>query len=242
MLVLSFVGTLTAQRHPMVIAHRGAMGYEMENTLPAIQKALDLQAEAIEIDVFRIRTGEIVVFHDEDLKKLTNTKGSIEGMSWEQLQKVVVNGGHRIPKLKEVLDLIDGKCTLNIELKGAGTAVAVWGLMQEAIAHGNWKLDQFIVSSFKWNELRDMRAQSAIVPIGILPDTESIPEILSIAKEVRATAIHPYHGLLDEKIVSIFKKEGYKLYVWTVNKNADIQKMKDLGVDGIITNYPDRVH
>ncbi|MDA9679802.1 glycerophosphodiester phosphodiesterase family protein, partial [Flavobacteriaceae bacterium] len=93
-----------------------------ENTLPSVAKAIELGVDGIEIDVFLCESGELVVFHDKTLDKLTDSQGYIEDLSLDTIKKINVLGGYKIPTLEQVLELIDGKVFLNIELKGNGTA------------------------------------------------------------------------------------------------------------------------
>ena len=97
-------------------------GHVAENTLPSVAKAMEFGVDGIEIDIFRCKSGELVVFHDKKLDRLTNTQGYIESLEYDSIQKIKVMGEHKIPTLEEVLELIDGKVFLNIELKGGGTA------------------------------------------------------------------------------------------------------------------------
>lgn len=228
-------------KKPSVIGHRGAMGHETENTLPSIQKALDFEVDMIEIDVFKIQDDEIVVFHDEGLERLTDGIGQIESYNIGDLEQVKVEGGHRIPLLQEVLDLMNNKVELNIELKGANTAELVNSIMDYNVREKGWDFDKFIVSSFKWEELRKMRKVNPEVRIAILTEEDPL-DALEIAKELNAEAINPYFVNLTTENVSQIQKEGFKIYTWTVNDLEDIEKMKVFGVDGIITNYPERVN
>ena len=102
------------KKEPLVIGHRGAMGHETENTLASIQKALDLGVDMIEIDVFKIQSGEIVVFHDERLERLSNAAGKIEEYNMFDLNKVILDGNHKIPMLQDVLKLIDNNARLTL--------------------------------------------------------------------------------------------------------------------------------
>ncbi len=228
-------------KETLVIGHRGAMGYETENSLASVQKAIDLGVDAIEIDVFTIKSGEVVVFHDENLDRLTDGIGLIEIFDYGQLSKIRLHGGHKIPLLEEVLTLIDGRCKLNIELKGAHTAIKVNELISRHIKDNNWSINDFLISSFNWEELTVFYKLNTTIAIGILTEEEPL-EAIPIAKELKAFAIHPdYQTLTQEKVDSI-KKEGFEIYTWTVNELDAIVKMKRFGVDAIITNYPDRVY
>ena len=228
-------------KKPLVIGHRGAMGHETENTLPSIQKAMDLGVDMIEIDVFKLKSGEIVVFHDDTVDRLTNGPGSIEDYNIIELKKLIVNGGHQIPMLQDVLKLIDNKVALNIELKGAGTADRVNFIMNYYINKKNWSPENFIISSFNWDELKEMRKLNTDVAIAVLTEENPI-DAIPMAKELQAVAINPYFKKLDSEVANQIHDAGFKIYTWTVNEPEDIDAMKKLAVDGIITNFPERVN
>ncbi|MBT8238301.1 MAG: glycerophosphodiester phosphodiesterase [Croceitalea sp.] len=228
-------------KKPLVIGHRGAMGYETENTLASIQKALDLGVDMIEIDVFKIKSGEIVVFHDERLERLSNSGGNIEDFYIYDLKKVTLDGNHQIPQLQEVLRLIDNKVALNIELKGANTADRVNFIMDYYIKQKGWSPENFVISSFKWDELRAMRQLNADIAIAVLTEDDPVKAI-PVAKELNAVAINPWFKSLNAENVAKIQEAGYKVYTYTVNEPADIEKVLAFGVDGIFTNYPDRIN
>lgn len=226
---------------PLVIGHRGAMGHETENTLASVQKAMDLGVDMIEIDVFKIKSGETVVFHDKEVERLTDSVGNIEDYNFEDLQKLTLIGNHKIPTLQDVLNLIDKKVQLNIELKGANTADRVNFIMNYYIKEKGWPMDKFIISSFRWDELKTMRTLNAEVPIAILISGDPL-KALDIAQELEAVAINPYFEDLTLENVNEIKKAGFKIYPWTVNEPEEIEAVERLGVDGIITNYPERIN
>ncbi len=226
-------------KKPLVIGHRGAMGYETENTLESIQKALDLGVDMIEIDVFKIASGEIVVFHDERLERLTNAEGKIEEYDIEDLREVILEGNHSIPELQEVLRLMDNKVPLNIELKGDNTADPVNAITDYYISEHEWDLENFVISSFKWEELRKMRKRNPDIAIAVLTEENPL-DALEVAKELNAVAINPWYKTLTKENVRKIQQKGFKVFTYTVNETEDIQKMTDFGVDGIFTNYPDR--
>jgi glycerophosphoryl diester phosphodiesterase len=217
------------------------MGHETENTLASVQKAMDLGVNMIEIDVFKVKSGEIVVFHDETLERLSNAGGRIEDYNIFDLRLVTLDGNHKIPMLQDVLKLIDHKVPLNIELKGAGTADRVNFIIEYYVKERGWKLEDFLISSFNWNELRDMRKLNKNIAIAVLTDGNPL-EAIPVAKELGAAAINPDYKMLTEENIEEIKAEGFKIYTYTVNEPEDIEKMKDLGVDGIFTNFPERLH
>ena len=111
--------------------------------------------------------------------------------------------------------------------------------MQEQIDAGEWSEDHFVISSFKWNELEDMRALHPSVSIAVLTDDNPLDALL-MAKKLEAIAINPHYKLLTKENVHLIQNAGYKVLPWTVNEEEDIKKMKEIGVDGVFTNYPER--
>ena len=227
------------QKKPMVIGHRGAMGYETENTLASVQKALDLGVDMIEIDVFNIKSGETVVFHDQNLERLSNAGGSVEEYYVIDLRQVILEGGHRIPLLQEVLRLIDNRVALNIELKGDDTANRVNHITGAYIRDRGWSMDNFIISSFNWDELRKMRELNPDIAIAVLTEEDPL-EAIAVAKELKAVAINPWYKTLNAENVQKIQEEGFKVFTYTVNEPEDIEQVTAFGVDGIFTDYPDR--
>ena len=225
----------------LVIGHRGAMGHETENTLPSIRKALELDVDMIEIDVFKIKSGELVVFHDDEVDALTNGTGKIEDYSLQELQELEVVGGHRIPELHEVLDVIDKKVALNIELKGSQTAKDVNTLVLNYIKEKDWKLEQFVISSFNWQELREARKANEKLAVAVLTESDPL-DALQEARDLNAVAINPNFRTLTKQNVGQLHEAGFKVYTWTVNEVDDIRRMERIGVDGVFTDYPERAH
>lgn len=225
---------------PLVIGHRGAMGHEIENTLASVQKALDLRVDMIEIDVFKIQSGEIVVFHDERVERLTNGGGRIEEYNVGDLNQLILDGNHKIPLLQEVLQLVDNKVALNIELKGTDMAERVNFIADYYVKERGWAWDNFVISSFNWNELMKVRQFNKDIKIAVLTEEDPL-KALSVAKELKAVAINPNLRTLTAENISEIQQNGFKVYTWTVNEHEDIARMKDFGVDGIITNHPERV-
>jgi glycerophosphoryl diester phosphodiesterase len=138
------------------------------------------------------------------------------------------------------MKLMDKQLRLNIELKGPGTAEPTYRIIQEFIRNNGWKIEDFHISSFRHDELRKMRELDERIEIGILPHGSPV-EALEIGKEIGAHSINAYYGSLNPETVAKIHRAGFKIYAWTVNNNADIRRLLDLGIDGYITNYPDRV-
>ncbi|WP_066221719.1 glycerophosphodiester phosphodiesterase [Formosa haliotis] len=224
----------------LVMGHRGAKAYVAENTLESVQKALDFNVDGIEVDVHCCASGELVVFHDFTLDRMTNGEGEISKYTLSELKVLKVNGEFSIPTLAEVLDLIDRKCVLNIELKGKFTAEATCEIIQEYIKNHGWNYSDFIVSSFQHRELEDVYGFDKEIPLGILSKA-SVVEAMEFAETIKAKAIHANYAILTRDNVKKAQEQGYKVNVWTVNDIKTINRMKDYGVDAIISDNPDRV-
>ncbi|APG60527.1 glycerophosphodiester phosphodiesterase [Christiangramia salexigens] len=222
------------------IGHRGAKGHLAENTLESIQKAIDLGVDAIEIDVHKCASGELWVFHDFTLDRTTNGSGEIAKRPAEVLKELKVEGYYKIPQLTEVLDLIEGKCDINIELKGLNTAKPVCHEIRQRISTGKWKYSNFLISSFQKNELFEARNTDEEVLLAVLSKA-SVPEAIELGKRLNAMAIHPSLGIITRDNIKLSQDAGFTVNVWTVNEREDIRRMIEFGVDGIISDYPNRL-
>jgi len=222
------------------IAHRGAKGYEPENTLKSFQKALDLNADGIELDVHLSADGYLVVIHDETIDRTTNGKGLVNDFTLAELKSFLIDEKYQIPTLKEVFDLVDKKCLINIELKGLGTPSKVVSLIEEYISEKNWNYNHFIISSFDWNMIQETSNLNSNIAIGVLTE-EDLDKALAFAEKIKAKAIHPDFNLLNKENVHQLQEKGFLVFPWTVNSEQDIQKVKGYKVDGIISDNPDKI-
>lgn len=236
----ALMSTLHLRPLPLIIAHRGASGYALENSLAAFRKAVELNADMIELDVFTLKDGQVVCFHDDDLQRLTGVEGKITDYTLAELNQLTLTDGSRIPLLFDAMKVMDKQVRLNVELKGPGTAEPTYRILQEFIRDHGWKLEDFHISSFRHDELRIMRELDERIEIGILPHGSPL-EALEVGKEINAHSINAYYDSLNPEIVAKIHDAGFKIYAWTVNNHVDIRKLLDLGIDGFITNYPDRV-
>jgi glycerophosphoryl diester phosphodiesterase len=216
------------------IGHRGAKGYEAENTLASFRKAIDMRVDGIELDVHLSADTELVVIHDATIDRTTTGTGFVKNYSAAELKE------YQIPTLSDVFDLVDKKCWINVELKGKGTAKAVVELIEKYIREKNWDYNQFIISSFEWNFLEEVDTLNPNIPIGVLTETD-IDSAITFAKKINAKAIHPDFTLLTKENTAAMQAQGFLVFPWTVNEWDDIQKMKKYNVNGIITDFPDRI-
>ncbi|MGY0391641.1 glycerophosphodiester phosphodiesterase [Bizionia sp. KMM 8389] len=223
-----------------VYGHRGAKGYIAENTLESIEKAMAFQVYGIEIDVHVCASGELVVFHDFTLDRMTDGSGEVSKQTLKELQDLTVNGGYKIPTLESVLNLIDKKCVLNIELKGKDTALKTCQVIDNYVVNHGWECADFIVSSFQHTALETVFQTSKNIPLAVLTKA-SVSEAIDFAKTINAKIIHPNFALLTADNVSLAQSLGYEVNTWTVNDTDTILRMKNYKVNGIISDVPDKI-
>ena len=227
----------------IVIGHRGAMGHALENTIESVEKAIDLKVDGIEIDVFKSKSGELIVYHDPSLSRLSNSTAFIEQITIDSIKKVELIGGLSIPTLNEVIDIIPEKIFLNIELKGENTAYETNKIIIKYLSESNFTPSKFIISSFRWDELKKFRNINKDVPIAILVDSlYKIDNAIKLAKEINAVALNPNNKFITKKIVKKIQSNNIKVYPYTINTPKNIKRMKSIGVDAIITDYPERIN
>jgi len=222
------------------IGHRGAKGHEPENTLPSFQKALDLNVDGIELDVHVCKTGELIVIHDFTVDRTTNGSGTVSELTLSEIKALRINDHIEVPTLEEVLELVGKKCLINIELKGRHTAKPVSHLIEKYILEKEYKYEDFIVSSFQREELEMMYLINPKVHLGVLSQA-SVTQALEWATAFSAKAIHPHFSLLTEENVQKTQEQGFKIYTWTINETEDIERIKAYNIDGIITDFPERI-
>jgi len=221
----------------LCIGHRGACGHEPENTLRSIRRALELGAHGVEIDV-RLADGELLVMHDAKLDRTTNGRGYLARKSLAVLRTLDAGQGERIPTLREVFETVNRRAFINIELKGPGTAQPVCALIQEFVQSRNWRYENFLVSSFNRAELRAV--DDPKVPIGLLLTRPTRLYGLS-ARRARACAVHPAVRYVTAHFVVDAHRRGLRVFPYTANDPAQIARLRDLGVDGVFTDFPERV-
>ena len=218
------------------------MGHVLENTIESVQKAIELNVDGIEIDVFKSKTGELVVYHDPFLSRLSNSNAFIEQISLDSIKKIELIGGYFIPTLKEIVDIIPEKIFLNIELKGQYTAFETNKIIINYLNTYNFPVSKFIISSFRWDELKKIRSFNKDIPIAILVDSlYKIDDAIKLAKQINAVALNPNKEFITKEIVNKIQSKNIKVYPYTINTPRNIRKMRSMGVDAIITDYPERI-
>lgn len=230
-----------------VWAHRGASGYAPENTMEAFRLALDMGADGLELDVHLSRDGEIVVTHDENVRRVTGgVDREIRDMTLSEIRQLdVCNGmeryrGARIPTLSEVLDFLKtNSLFLNIELKTG--EVLYEGIERKTVemVHAYGLQDRVIYSSFNHYSLMLARQADPKARIGLLY-SEAMVDPHVYAMHLGANAIHPYDlTLLVPHTVENCLRNGIEVNPWTVNEEKNMRWLLSLGCNALITNVPD---
>jgi glycerophosphoryl diester phosphodiesterase len=234
---------------PLNLAHRGASAHAPENTLAAFRLAAEMGADGIELDVHLAADGEVVVIHNDTVDNTTNGTGRVSQMLLADLQALDAGSwfdphfaGERIPTLREVFEAVGHQLLINVEIK---VEQGYHPMEQEAetvrLIEDGGMLDRVIVSSFSAASLRRVHKMNPRIPLGLLyarPEPGFWP-LLVRWLYTPLDALHPHYDMVTPRYVEKARRRGQRIHAWTVYSMADMRRMRDLGVDGIITNHPD---
>lgn len=232
----------------LVYAHRGASGVRPENTLPAFLEAVALGADGIETDVQMSRDGRLVLCHDETLDRTTNGRGPLGTHTWDELSELDAGAwfapeyaGTRLPLLEELLELLaPTTLLLNIELKsGVVLYPGIEGAVLDRVRRHELG-ERVLISSFNHYSLVEVKRLAPEIKTAILY-MEGLVDPWLYARHVGADFLHPYFYGVRPEMVAGAHAADMKVNAWTVNEPLQIDAMLRAGVDGIITNHPDRV-
>ncbi len=236
---LCSIGTIQTQERCLVIGHRGACGYAPENTLSSFVKALELGVDMIELDVHLCASGELVVIHDDTVHRTTNGTGYVQDKTKNQLDALTISSSEHIPTLKEVIDIVHHRAKIAIELKGQGTAEPTARLMQAYLDQG-WQPDEFYVLSFDHVQLQEFH--SLLPQIKRCATVNGMPlEFAAYAKKHGFQAISTKYEYVTQRFVDDAHAHGLKVFIYTANDSRIIKQLLCRGVDGIFSDYPDRI-
>jgi glycerophosphoryl diester phosphodiesterase len=227
------------------VAHRGSSGSYPENSRIAIEKAIDAGVDMVEVDCQLSKDGHVVVFHDERLQRTAGAKGYVRGKTLKELRQLDVGAwfkksfkGERILTLEEALEILDGKVALNLDVKSAGLGGIELKLLF-TLSHYDY-LERSIFSSFDHRMLRRIRELAPESRIAILHGVGIKENPFQSALEVGAEAVHVQKELATLPFIQRAAELGLRTLVWTVNDLREMEKFLALGVDGIISDYPEK--
>lgn len=222
------------------IGHRGAAGLEPENTLRSFERAISLGVDAVEFDLRKCKTGELVVIHDESVGRTTDGVGLVMNLTLAELKLFDAGAGEAIPTFRETLNFINRRARAVIEIKEEGIAESIFSETELFKKERRWEDSDFVIISFYEDELAHFRELNPNIKTGFLVSDIS-NDVFRRARELSANFICPNFQLIDEKFIAKAEKEGFFVSVWTVDEPRDIERMKNLGVYAITSNFPDRL-
>lgn len=236
-----------------VIAHRGASGAAPENTLAAFRKAVELGAGFIETDLQLSRDARLVALHDDTLDRTTNGRGPVTSRTLEELRRLDAGSwfrathheeasafaGERIPTIEEILAFgREHEIGLHLEVKAAGPSGVEHAVVGALRACG--EIPRSVVLSFAAGILKRIRELEPLVMTGFLYSDRSLSAVAT-AVDAGARQLLPRHDRVTRELVTDAHAQDLKVVAWTANTPEEMQKLISAGVDGIITNYPDRL-
>ena len=225
------------------IAHRGASAYEPENTLRAFERAIQMGATMLELDIHLSRDGHPMVIHDAEVSRTTNCKGPVSDMTLKQIKELDAGKGERVPTLTEVIDLARDRAKLYIELKGQRTP----GPVVDALSSMAF-MDQVIISSFYPWLIQKIKFLNPKIRTSLLIRSEDQgADFVEWALAVAADYVHPAweneiptpSKLLTPDMIINIRRQGLGLVIWQEDRPSELQELVKLGPDGICTNTPD---
>jgi glycerophosphoryl diester phosphodiesterase len=226
----------------LTIAHRGASANYPENTLCAFDAAVEAGADMCEFDVRMTHDAKVVVIHDATVIRTTGGRGTVAAMDLAALKRLDAGArfgpsfrGERIPTLDEVAATLGGRCGMDVELKAAGLERAVCEILRR-----RGVTDSAVVSSFDWDQLKIVAEAEPGVRLALLADKEPAV-MLEAAGAMGAYAMAPRFNLVNRELCAEAHRRGLKVLAWTVDRRGAMRRFIGDGVDGIMTNYPERL-
>lgn len=235
---------MTDRPRPLNIAHRGASGTAPENTMVAFEQAVAMGADMIELDVQRTKDGHIVVVHDRTINRTSNGTGAVADRTLAELQEFDFGSwfdpqfaGEPVPTMADVFHALRDRIHINIELKNLpyddpGMAQALVDLIKQM----DYPADQLIISSFDHVILDKVKALMPELPCAVLFAHNPV----SLAG-LNTPVLHPHWQVIRPQFMEWVKQAQRKVNVYTVDQPDRWQQLIDIGVHGIITNYPGRL-
>lgn len=219
---------------PIIIGHKGASGHAPENTLLSFRRAFELGAQMIELDVHETLDGELVCIHDSTVDRTTNGTGEVHTLTYKELVALDAGKGESIPLLADVLKYASGRLQVNIELKVIGVEQKLLDIVNQLEI-----LREVVVSSFYHGTLYTIRELNNTIQTAILINTHQ-KDLVQYALYYRANAINPLYELVTLELVNEAHEAALKVYPWTVNDSNVMRELLAIGVDGLITDFPDK--
>lgn len=236
------------------VAHRGASGHAPENTMAAFDKAFEMKADYIEIDVQMTKDGELIAIHDTTVDRTTDGTGAVSDFTREEIQQLDAGSwfseeftGEQVPTFEEILDAYRGKIGLLIELKSPELYPGIEEKVADALKERNMHKpnnQKVIIQSFNHESVQTSKKLVPKIPHGVLAGTawadvtdEQLAEFATYADY-----FNPNKNIVTGELVERVHTAGMDIYPYTVNNQEEVNRLLELGVDGIITDFPEYVY
>lgn len=217
------------------------MGTEPENTLRSFRTGCESNADVVECDVHLSKDGEIMVFHDNTLDRTSNGKGWIREYTVDELQRLDAGQGEKIPTLAEVVDLVSRyrqKLIIEVKAESAATALETTERVA-AFVNEHHLASKVIMHSFWHDAVRRFKEICPEIPAAIIMMIGLKPEqMLKLIEDAHADGASIAYDYISPELVALMKDKQYFLDAWVLNDEATFQRMKGMGINGLITNYP----
>ena len=237
--------------HPLRIAHRGASGEAPENTLAAFDRAIEIGVDLVEIDVHGTADGAVVVIHDTTLTRTTDCRGAVRDLSLAEIRRADAGAwyksefrGERVPTLEEVLELVRNRALLLVEIKADYLAERVLQIVEGMNASSHVVIQSFSPEIVNRVKLLNSAVPTALV-VGKLPTAPSRVRARTIVGEVLeagANVLSMWHAALTPQFFEEMRHRGVSVWAWTVDEQVIMRDLIQMGVNGVITNHPDRLN
>ncbi|MBS0164701.1 MAG: hypothetical protein JSR29_01335 [Nitrospira sp.] len=222
-------------RQVIRIGHRGAAGHAPENTVAAIHAGIACGVDFVEVDLRRTADGTLVALHDATVNRTTDGRGRIDRLSLQDAKRLDAGNGQRIPTLQEVLEAAAGRTGLILEIKVTGIAQQT----VETVRHAGFT-GPILYASFLHEELIHVRAADLSSSLMVLFDRFPAASVAR-AMTYAASCVGLRHDRVTRRLIESFHSSDLRVFVYTANRPSVIERALSLGVDGIISNFPDRI-
>jgi len=219
----------------LVVAHRGASSLEPENTLRSIQRALEFDADFVEVDVRASCDGHLVLIHDSTVDRTTNGNGVVSKLTFNELRKLDAGFGERIPTLEESVELVKGKAKLVVEIKVPGIEKKIITVLKEYHFE-----NEVIITSFIHPVVKHVKKLCPNIKTGVIFSSRPVKPA-NLALDAESEYLFPKLSYVDEELIQQCHEKHLAAFPWPVDTREDIENMAKLGADGIVTNKLDLV-
>jgi len=229
---------------PLLFGHRGYVSLAPENTLASFQLCVEKGIPGVELDVQLCKSGELVIVHDANMKRVSGKDALVKDLSFDELRDLDIGDGQRVPLLSELFELCGDRLYYDIELKvpalgDGGLAKATWQTIQAYSLESRCMVSSFNPFALRrFNRISGYALPSAV----IFDESPSVPRIFhhGWGRHIgRCSYLKPPLAQLDENFVKKFKEQkGYPLCVWTADTIVEGKRALALGADGLISNDP----